>query len=97
MSVHSSKGLEFDYVFISGMEEDIFPSYQSKQVTDPKNGVEEERRLFYVAVTRARKKLWISYAAERMLYGQIKRSPVSRFLKELPRECVDFEMFMQGN
>lgn len=96
MSIHASKGLEFDNVFLTGLEEDIFPSYQSKQVTDPKNGLEEERRLFYVAVTRARKKLWISYSAERLLYGQIKRAPASRFLKEMPKECLDFEIFNGG-
>lgn len=96
MSIHAAKGLEFDYVFITGLEEDIFPSYQSKQVLDKKNGVEEERRLFYVAVTRARKMLWITYVGERLLYGQIKRSRRSRFLDELPANLIHETMYLQG-
>ncbi|NLJ94168.1 MAG: UvrD-helicase domain-containing protein [Clostridiaceae bacterium] len=85
MAVHSAKGLEFDAVFLIGMEESIFPSYRS--FDDPEQ-LEEERRLAYVAVTRARKYLHITAANMRLLYGQTKYNPISRFLSEIPDEFI---------
>ncbi len=86
MTLHSAKGLEFDNVFIPGMEENIFPSMRS--VTE-ENRLEEERRLMYVGITRARKRLYLSYAAERMLYNQFSHNPPSRFLNELPPRLLE--------
>ncbi|OYY04396.1 MAG: DNA helicase II [Mehylophilales bacterium 35-46-6] len=85
MSVHASKGLEFSTVFISGLEEGLFPHEQS---TYEANGLEEERRLMYVAVTRARKRLYISHAQSRMLHGQVRYGIPSRFLDEIPDELL---------
>ncbi|RMX06667.1 DNA helicase II [Corticibacter populi] len=85
MTVHASKGLEFDAVFIAGLEEGLFPHYNSMSDRD---GLEEERRLMYVAITRARKRLYLSHAQERMLNGQSQYNPPSRFLEELPEESV---------
>ena len=81
MTVHASKGLEFDCVFVAGMEEGIFPHMIS--ITD-QQGVEEERRLAYVAITRARKNLYLTCTQNRSLYGQTNANPVSRFLMEIP-------------
>jgi DNA helicase-2/ATP-dependent DNA helicase PcrA len=81
MTVHSAKGLEFDTVFVSGLEEGLFPHEQSLTERD---GIEEERRLAYVAVTRARTRLYLSYAHTRMLHGQTRYSLPSRFLDEIP-------------
>ncbi|MCL1886351.1 MAG: UvrD-helicase domain-containing protein [Betaproteobacteria bacterium] len=81
MTVHSAKGLEFDAVFITGLEEGLFPHENSVQEID---GLEEERRLMYVAITRARKRLYLSYAQTRMLHGQTRYNIPSRFLDELP-------------
>jgi DNA helicase-2/ATP-dependent DNA helicase PcrA len=81
MTVHSAKGLEFDVVFISGLEEGLFPHENS--VHEDK-GLEEERRLMYVAVTRARKRLYISHAQTRMLHGQTRYNLPSRFFDEIP-------------
>ncbi len=83
MTVHASKGLEFDCVFVAGMEEGIFPHMIS--ITD-KQGVEEERRLAYVAITRARKNLYLTCAQTRSLFGQTNANPVSRFLMEIPKD-----------
>jgi DNA helicase-2/ATP-dependent DNA helicase PcrA len=80
MTIHSAKGLEFPFVFILGMEEGIFPSMQS--ATDPAE-VEEERRLAYVAVTRAKKELYITTTQSRMLFGKTNRNRPSRFLEEI--------------
>jgi DNA helicase-2/ATP-dependent DNA helicase PcrA len=85
MTVHSAKGLEFDHVFITGLEEGLFPHESSAREN---NGVEEERRLMYVAITRARKRLYMSFAQERMLHGQTRNNPKSRFFKELPEESL---------
>jgi len=85
MSVHASKGLEFSTVFISGLEEGLFPHEQS---TYEANGLEEERRLMYVAVTRARKRLYISHAQSRMLHGQVRYGIPSHFLDEIPDELL---------
>jgi len=81
MTVHSSKGLEFDCVFITGMEEGLFPHENSMNDHD---GLEEERRLMYVAITRARKRLYLSHSQTRMLHGQTRYNIKSRFFDELP-------------
>ena len=81
MTVHSAKGLEFHAVFISGLEEGLFP-HENSMLED--GGIEEERRLMYVAITRARKRLYISYAGCRMLHGQPRYGIVSRFVEEIP-------------
>ncbi len=81
MTVHSAKGLEFDAVFITGIEEGLFPHEQSLSDAD---GVEEERRLMYVAITRARKRLYLSFSQTRMLHGQTRYNVKSRFFGELP-------------
>lgn len=83
MTIHASKGLEFDVVFVAGMEEGIFPNMRHD--TDER-GLEEERRLAYVALTRARKRLYITYAASRKLYGKTQANSVSRFVDEIPPE-----------
>ncbi len=85
MSVHASKGLEFDAVFITGLEEGLFPHENAMNDFD---GLEEERRLMYVAITRARKRLYLSYSQTRMLHGQTRYNSKSRFLDELPEECL---------
>ena len=83
MTVHASKGLEFDCVFVAGVEEGIFPHVISM---NDGQGVEEERRLAYVAITRARKYLYLTAAQTRSLFGQTNANPVSRFLLEIPQE-----------
>src|SRR3989440_1696 len=85
MTVHSAKGLEFHAVFITGLEEGLFPHEQSVLEED---GLEEERRLMYVAITRARTRLYLSLAQTRMLHGQTRYNVASRFLDELPEEVV---------
>ena len=85
MTVHSAKGLEFHAVFITGLEEGLFPHEQSVLEDD---GLEEERRLMYVAITRARTRLYLSLAQTRMLHGQTRYNVASRFLDELPEEAV---------
>jgi DNA helicase-2/ATP-dependent DNA helicase PcrA len=85
MTVHAAKGLEFRTVFISGLEEGLFPHENS--LSEP-NGVEEERRLMYVALTRARERLYLSYAQSRMLHGQTRYGIASRFLIEIPGALV---------
>ncbi len=85
MTVHAAKGLEFNTVFISGLEEGLFPHEQSSYES---NGLEEERRLMYVAVTRARQRLYISFAQNRMLHGQVRYGIPSRFLDEIPEDLV---------
>jgi len=81
MTVHSAKGLEFSAVFISGLEEGLFP-HENSMLED--GGIEEERRLMYVAITRARKRLYLSYAGSRMLHGAPRYGIVSRFIEEIP-------------
>ena len=83
MTVHSSKGLEFDCVFVAGMEETLFPHMNS--VGDAAS-IEEERRLAYVAITRARKRLFLTCASQRQIFGQTSANPVSRFIQEIPSE-----------
>ncbi|MDO4369182.1 MAG: UvrD-helicase domain-containing protein [bacterium] len=87
MTVHSVKGLEYPYVFISGLEEGLFPHKNSYS----KEELEEERRLMYVAITRAMKKLWITAAKKRMIYGQESPSILSRFVKEIDEDLIDYE------
>ncbi len=85
MTVHSAKGLEFDAVFITGIEEGLFPHEQSLSDAD---GVEEERRLMYVAITRARRRLYLSFSQTRMLHGQTRYNVKSRFFDELPEATL---------
>ncbi|MBE2264460.1 MAG: UvrD-helicase domain-containing protein [Burkholderiaceae bacterium] len=85
MTVHSSKGLEFDAVFITGMEEGLFPH---ENAMSDRDGLEEERRLMYVAITRARKRLYLSHSQTRMLHGQTRYNLKSRFFDELPEESL---------
>ncbi|MBU4183273.1 MAG: UvrD-helicase domain-containing protein [Gammaproteobacteria bacterium] len=85
MTVHAAKGLEFDCVFITGMEEGLFPHENSMSDRD---GLEEERRLMYVAITRARKRLYLSHSQTRMLHGQTRYNMKSRFFEELPEACL---------
>ena len=85
MTIHAAKGLEFDVVFLPSWEEEIFPSPKSLDVP---SGIEEERRLAYVAITRARYKLFISYARNRYERGENRVMVPSRFIKELPEENI---------
>ena len=85
MTVHSAKGLEFDCVFITGLEEGLFPSERSMSDID---GLEEERRLMYVAITRARKRLYLSHSQTRLLHGQTRYNVRSRFFDELPEPAL---------
>ena len=87
MTVHAAKGLEFHTVFVTGLEEGLFPHENSLSEYD---GVEEERRLMYVAITRARRRLYLTQAQSRMLHGQVRYNIASRFLDELPRELVQW-------
>ena len=90
MTVHSVKGLEFNYVFIIGMEEGIFPHYNA--INDGSNSaIEEERRLCYVAITRAKKKLYITSADTRMLFGNTSRNLPSRFINEIDKEYIEID------
>ncbi len=86
MSAHAAKGLEFKSVFVTGLEENLFPSFMALE--DP-NGLDEERRLFYVAITRAKEFLTITYAQNRYRYGQIRTSEPSRFLEEIDAQHFD--------
>ena len=85
MTVHSAKGLEFDAVFITGMEEGLFPHENALSDSD---GLEEERRLMYVAITRARQRLYLSFSQTRMLHGQTRYNVKSRFFEELPEHAL---------
>ena len=86
MTMHAAKGLEFKRVFVAGMEENLFPSSRS---TESESDIEEERRLAYVAITRAKRELYLIHAEARMLYGSTQYNRVSRFIKELPSENID--------
>ena len=88
MTIHSAKGLEFPTVFLPGMEENIFPSFQTLLVPEE---LEEERRLAYVAITRAKKQVYITHVHDRMLNGRTSANPVSRFVAEIPDELCDKE------
>ncbi|MDR3299779.1 MAG: UvrD-helicase domain-containing protein [Candidatus Accumulibacter sp.] len=87
MTVHAAKGLEFDVVFITGLEQGLFPHENS---ASERNGLEEERRLMYVAITRARQRLYLTHARSRMLHGQTRYCAPSLFLEELPAELLRF-------
>ena len=90
MTIHSVKGLEYNYVFIIGMEEGIFPHYNA--INDgSSSAIEEERRLCYVAITRAKKELYITSADTRMLFGNISRNAPSRFIKEIDKEYIEID------
>ncbi len=88
MTLHSAKGLEFPIVFLAGLEDGLFPS--SRSVMD-EGRLEEERRLCYVGITRARQRLYLSYASQRMLFNQLSHNPPSRFLNEIPKRLLDDE------
>lgn len=92
MTIHAAKGLEFPVVFIPGMEEGIFPGNQSFYSTEE---LEEERRLAYVGITRARQRLYLLNSRQRMLFGQTSRNPQSRFVKEIPPEVVEDKTIKQ--
>ncbi len=85
MTVHAAKGLEFHTVFLSGLEEGLFPHENS---LNESNGIEEERRLMYVAMTRARRRLYLSFTQSRMLHGQTRYNIASRFFDEIPQSCL---------
>ncbi len=86
MTIHSAKGLEFPVVFLIGMEDGIFPSYNSMQSQEE---IEEERRLAYVGITRAKQRLYVTNAGQRMMFGNTSRNLPSRFIKELPQEVLE--------
>ena len=90
MTVHSAKGLEFPVVFVAGFEEGIFPHVAGFGGSDDPGKLEEERRLAYVAITRARKKLFLTYAATRRTYGSTQANPRSRFINEIPEVDIEF-------
>lgn len=88
MTLHSAKGLEFPYVYLSGMEDGIFPSYMTITSDDP-SAIEEERRLAYVGITRAKEELTLTCARQRMVRGETQYNPVSRFIREVPEDLMD--------
>lgn len=95
MTLHSSKGLEFPYVFIAGMEDGLFPSHMSLESDDP-DALEEERRLCYVGITRAMKRLYLTAASRRMVNGTTNYNDISRFIKEIPRHYIETEGIFVG-
>ena len=90
MTLHSAKGLEFPYVFLAGMEDGIFPSYMTI-ISDDRDELEEERRLCYVGITRAKEKLYLSAAKHRMMHGRTQFNKVSRFVSEIPKDLLEIE------
>lgn len=95
MTIHGSKGLEYPYVFVTGAEETVFPSYRS--VEEGGQAIEEERRLFYVAMTRAMTRLYLLFAQGRMLWGSLKFNGPSRFLDEIPEELYTWNFYKKGS
>ncbi len=93
MTVHSSKGLEFDYVFISGLEDDLFPHKKKFDTKKSGEDSEEERRLFYVAVTRAGKKLFLTHAETRNIFGKTEINSPSEFIDDIPEKYTEKESF----
>jgi DNA helicase-2/ATP-dependent DNA helicase PcrA len=92
MTLHSAKGLEFENVYLAGMEENVFPSYMTLQFEDSDpEGIEEERRLAYVGITRAKKHLTLTAARRRMVRGETQYNRLSRFVEEIPRQLLDCE------
>lgn len=92
MTIHSAKGLEFDHVFIVGLEESIFPHLNSLESQEQ---LEEERRLCYVAITRAKKRLWLVNAEARIIYGNKVKNPESRFIKEIDNKLLNTEQSLE--
>ena len=88
MTVHNAKGLEFEAVFMTGMEHNVFPHYFA---LEEENGIEEERRLFYVAITRAKKKLYLTYSKKRRINTGIMEQIPSSFLTEIPKHLMDIK------
>lgn len=88
MTIHSAKGLEFPYVFLCGMEDGLFPGSMTIHSENPED-MEEERRLCYVGITRAKERLFLSSARQRMMHGSNSYNPISRFIKEIPQELLD--------
>ena len=86
MTIHAAKGLEFSCVFVGGLEETLFPNAMS---INTREELEEERRLFYVAITRAKKKLWLTYSNARYRFGQLQQNEPSRFIDEMPEDFID--------
>jgi DNA helicase-2/ATP-dependent DNA helicase PcrA len=86
MTIHAAKGLEFPVVFVGGLEETLFPNAMS---INTREELEEERRLFYVAITRAKHKLWLTYANARYRFGQLQQNDSSRFLEEISEDAID--------
>lgn len=91
MTLHISKGLEFPNVFIVGLEENLFPSSRAGAEGESEDDIEEERRLAYVGMTRARQRLYLTYARSRRVWGQEQSNPPSRFIKEIPKELMVFK------
>ena len=91
MTVHASKGLEFDNVFVAGMEEDLFPHQRIGGGKRSAEESEEERRLFYVAITRAKKKLFLSYARTRTIFGSLQLNSPSQFISDIDPEFIEEE------
>lgn len=95
-TVHASKGLEYDTVFIVGLEENIFPSLRDiESIEDEKKQLEEERRLAYVAITRAKNRLFMSSTNRRLQFGNVKFNDISRFIKEIPENLIDNKISVQ--
>jgi DNA helicase II / ATP-dependent DNA helicase PcrA len=92
MTVHASKGLEFDYVFITGLETDLFPHKRLNEAKVTESEAEEERRLFYVAITRARKKVYLNYAQLRTIYGSQKVNAPSEFIADIGDDLIESEV-----
>jgi DNA helicase-2/ATP-dependent DNA helicase PcrA len=88
MTIHASKGLEFECVFITGLEQGLFPSEKMDNANMTKEEKEEERRLFYVAITRARKKLFLTGCEKRMLWGQVRMQMPSEFIGDIPEHLI---------
>ncbi len=97
MTLHAAKGLEFPYVYLCGMEDGLFPSYASINAEKPEEEIEEERRLCYVGITRAKKELHLSAASTRMARGETQYNPTSRFIKEIPRYLLKMEQAGNSN
>ena len=97
MTVHSAKGLEFDYVFITGLEQDLFPHRRGNEASLGQHEAEEERRLFYVALTRARMKLFLCYSQIRTIFGQQEVHTPSEFLYDIPAEHTEKEFLVARN
>src|ERR1035437_8159727 len=93
MTVHASKGLEFDVVFISGLEDGLFPHQKINEANISPSEAEEERRLFYVALTRAKKKIYLSYAQMRMIFGHREVNVPSEFILDIPDDLIEEELF----